>query len=150
MLQQRAQIASQPLIRPAMLELGVTDEAVAIEYRDRLVQNGFHVTVDDDAEPGQRLRLMSQPFIDQTLFDQRDLMELVAKLSVNPAAMPRCERARKMFASRACRKSTMIGDPLSPPQMRAIVDHLSELDHPWNCPHGRPTLRHLHRLPSVE
>ncbi|KAJ2742185.1 ATP-binding mismatch repair protein [Coemansia sp. BCRC 34301] len=147
-LQQRAQIASQPLIRPAVLELGVTDEAVAIEFRARLTQNGFHVAVDENAVPGQRLRLMSQPFIDQTLFDQRDLMELVAKLSVNPEAMPRCERARSMFASRACRKSTMIGDPLSVPQMRAIVDHLSELDHPWNCPHGRPTLRHLHRLPD--
>ncbi|KAJ2889584.1 ATP-binding mismatch repair protein, partial [Coemansia aciculifera] len=132
MLQQKAQIASQPLIQAATLQLGVTDEAVAIEFRDRLMQNGFHIAVDDDAEPGQRLKLLSQPFIDQTLFDQRDLMELVAKLSVNPESMPRCERARKMFASRACRKSTMIGDPLGMPQIRAIVDHLSDLDHPWN------------------
>ncbi|KAJ2008544.1 ATP-binding mismatch repair protein [Coemansia thaxteri] len=148
MLQQRAQISSQPLIQPAVLELGVVDEGVAIEYQDRLMKNGFHVKVDDDALPGQRVRLLSQPFIDQTLFDQQDLMELIAKLCVNPESMPRCERARRMFASRACRKSTMIGDPLSAAQMKAIVRHLSELDHPWNCPHGRPTMRHLHRLPG--
>ncbi|KAJ2689180.1 ATP-binding mismatch repair protein [Coemansia spiralis] len=149
-LQQRAQISSQPLIHPAVLELGVTDEAVAIECRDKLEKNGFFVDVDEDALPGQRLRLKSQPVIDKTVFDQRDLMELVAQLCVDPVGVPRCERARRVFASRACRKSTMIGDPLSRGQMRDIVAHLGELDHPWNCPHGRPTLRHLHRLEKVE
>ncbi|KAJ2493705.1 ATP-binding mismatch repair protein [Coemansia sp. RSA 2050] len=145
-LQQRAQILSQPLIHPAVLELGVVDEAVAIECRDKLEKNGFFVDVDEDAMPGQRLRLKSQPVIDKTVFDQRDLMELVAQLCVDPVGVPRCERARRVFASRACRKSTMIGDPLSKGQMRDIVMHLGELDHPWNCPHGRPTLRHLYRL----
>ncbi|KAJ2809639.1 ATP-binding mismatch repair protein [Coemansia furcata] len=149
-LQQRAQISSQPLIHPAVLELGVVDEAVAIECRDKLEKNGFFVDVDENATPGQRLRLKSQPVIDKTLFDQKDLMELVAQLCVDPVGVPRCERARRVFASRACRKSTMIGDPLSKSRMRDIVAHLGELDHPWNCPHGRPTLRHLHRLDRVE
>ncbi|KAJ2370656.1 ATP-binding mismatch repair protein [Coemansia sp. RSA 2610] len=146
-LQQRAAIASQPLIRPATLELSVVDESVAIDFKDTLMRNGFHIRVDEEAAPGRRVSLLSQPFIDQTLFSQQDLMELIGKLCVSPESMPRCERARKMFASRACRKSIMIGDPLSAGQMRAVVHHLSELDHPWNCPHGRPTMRHLHRLP---
>ncbi|KAJ2061651.1 ATP-binding mismatch repair protein [Coemansia sp. S2] len=149
-LQQRAQISSQPLIHPAVLELGVVDEAVAIECRDKLEKNGFFVDVDEDAVPGQRLRLKSQPVIDKTVFDQKDLMELVAQLCVDPVGVPRCERARRVFASRACRKSTMIGDPLSKTRMRDIVGHLGDLDHPWNCPHGRPTLRHLHRLEKVD
>ncbi|KAJ2065217.1 ATP-binding mismatch repair protein [Coemansia sp. S146] len=149
-LQQRAQISSQPLIHPAVLELGVVDEAVAIECRDKLEKNGFFVDVDEDALPGQRLRLKSQPVIDKTVFDQKDLMELVAQLCVDPVGVPRCERARRVFASRACRKSTMIGDPLSKARMRDIVGHLGDLDHPWNCPHGRPTLRHLHRLEKVD
>ena len=37
----------------------------------------------------------------------------------------------------------MIGKTLSRGQMRRVVDHLGELDKPWNCPHGRPTMRHL-------
>ena len=37
----------------------------------------------------------------------------------------------------------MIGRPLNKKEMRRIVDHLAELDAPWNCPHGRPTMRHL-------
>ncbi|KAJ2636390.1 ATP-binding mismatch repair protein [Coemansia sp. RSA 1286] len=145
-LQQRAVISSQPLIRPAQLEMSIVDESVAIEHKETLMRNGFHITVDESLVPGKKISLLSQPFIDQTLFNQQDLMELVGKLCVNPESAPRCERARKMFASRACRKSTMIGDALNMKKMTAIVHHLSELDHPWNCPHGRPTMRHLYRL----
>eukprot|EP01035_Chromulina_nebulosa_P022542 gene22542-29191_t len=27
--------------------------------------------------------------------------------------------------------------------MKTVVSQLSELEQPWNCPHGRPTVRHL-------
>lgn len=30
-----------------------------------------------------------------------------------------------------------------------IVEHLADLDSPWNCPHGRPTMRHLVDLASL-
>lgn len=47
------------------------------------------------------------------------------------------------YASRACRSAVMIGCALQPQEMRTIVDNLGKIDQPWNCPHGRPTLRHL-------
>lgn len=37
----------------------------------------------------------------------------------------------------------MIGKTLTHQQMGKVVKHLGELDKPWNCPHGRPTMRHL-------
>lgn len=37
----------------------------------------------------------------------------------------------------------MIGKTLTHKQMGKVVTHLGELDKPWNCPHGRPTMRHL-------
>jgi DNA mismatch repair ATPase MutL len=48
-----------------------------------------------------------------------------------------------MFASRACRSAVMIGTPLSTEEMSVIVRNLQHLEQPWNCPHGRPTMRHL-------
>lgn len=48
-----------------------------------------------------------------------------------------------MFASRACRGSVMIGTALSDKEMEKIVRRLAEIAHPWNCPNGRPTMRHL-------
>ena len=48
-----------------------------------------------------------------------------------------------MFAMRACRSSIMVGKTLTMKQMERVVRHMGELDKPWNCPHGRPTMRHL-------
>ena len=37
----------------------------------------------------------------------------------------------------------MIGKALDAKTMRRVLDNLSDLQAPWNCPHGRPTMRHL-------
>lgn len=57
-------------------------------------------------------------------------------------------RVRAMLASRACRTSIMIGKALQKQTMYTILEHLSVLHSPWNCPHGRPTMRHLCVLPG--
>jgi DNA mismatch repair protein PMS2 len=48
-----------------------------------------------------------------------------------------------MLASRACRSSIMIGRALDRRALTRILHRLAELDAPWTCPHGRPTMRHL-------
>lgn len=48
-----------------------------------------------------------------------------------------------MYASRACRSAVMIGTALHTRDMERIVTRLEHIEQPWNCPHGRPTLRHL-------
>lgn len=52
-------------------------------------------------------------------------------------------KAIAMFANRACRGSIMIGTALSQGEMELIVERLKDVDQPWNCPHGRPTMRHV-------
>ena len=53
-----------------------------------------------------------------------------------------------MFAMRACRSSIMIGKTLTVKQMEKAVRNMGTIDKPWNCPHGRPTMRHLMSLGS--
>jgi len=48
-----------------------------------------------------------------------------------------------MYASRACRSAIMIGTALKQAEMEGVVHRLQGVEQPWNCPHGRPTLRHL-------
>jgi DNA mismatch repair protein PMS2 len=55
----------------------------------------------------------------------------------------RLPKAIAMFASRACRTSIMIGTALSQKEMVKVVQRLADVEHPWNCPHGRPTMRHV-------
>ncbi|XP_074349402.1 DNA mismatch repair protein PMS1-like isoform X1 [Apium graveolens] len=59
-------------------------------------------------------------------------------------------RVRSMLASRACRSSVTIGVSLFRIEMQKIIKHLADLKSPWNCPHGRPTMRHLVDLTTVD
>ena len=54
-----------------------------------------------------------------------------------------------MFASRACRSAIMIGTAMQESEMKTVVSRLEKIDQPWNCPHGRPTMRHLVDLVQV-
>ena len=86
----------------------------------------------------------------EVTFDTTDLEELIALLADSAAPtsaasdhVPRPSKVRKMFAMRACRSSIMIGKNLSLTQMKKLVRRMGEVDKPWNCPHGRPTMRHI-------
>lgn len=165
-LQAGTVVQSQRLVQPKTLELTALEEEVVRENLPALEANGFVVEVadGDDDEPvpvGTRCRLTSLPLSRETTFSLADLEELISLLtehqssslptsstSSTPAApnnayIPRPSKVRKMFAMRACRSSVMIGKALSAPQMERLVRHMGELDKPWNCPHGRPTMRHL-------
>ncbi|KAI8388737.1 uncharacterized protein BYT42DRAFT_611743 [Radiomyces spectabilis] len=149
-LQSTTQIKGQRLIRPQRLELTASEELVVIENANILRANGFEIEINEDNESSKRVQVLSQPTSKNTMFDKRDFGELICLLSEHPGQMVRCSRVRAMFASRACRKSVMIGDPLNKRQMIQIVRHMSEIDQPWNCPHGRPTMRHLFTLRSID
>ncbi len=49
------------------------------------------------------------------------------------------------LASEACHSSVRAGDRLDALEARALVDRLFLCTHPWNCPHGRPTVARVPR-----
>ena len=145
-LQATTIVQSQRLVQPKTLDLTALEEEIVIENKSALETNGFIVNVDQSGEApvGSRCQLVSLPLSRETTFSLTDLDELLALLSEHPTGtVPRPSRVRKMFAMRACRSSIMIGKTLTHQQMGKVVKHLGELDKPWNCPHGRPTMRHL-------
>jgi DNA mismatch repair protein PMS2 len=137
------------LIRPLPLALTAADELVVIDHLSHFKRNGFEVEVVEGSPPTQRLRLRTMPFSKHTLFGVDDVHELVALLAESPGAEVTLPKLRDMYAMRACRGAIMIGTALEERKMRMILDHLAVLDQPWNCPHGRPTLRHLVNLDAV-
>jgi len=148
-LQQTTRIQSQKLFRPRPLELTAADELVAIENMHMLQQNGFELVVDETAAVGQgsKLKVTAFPVSKSTEFGMADLEELLNLMRDQPSGnVVRCSKARAMFAMRACRKSVMIGMPLNKSQMTTVVQHMGTIEQPWNCPHGRPTMRHLFDL----
>ncbi|THC98803.1 hypothetical protein EYZ11_001711 [Aspergillus tanneri] len=157
-LQAETVVQNQRLVQPKRLDLTAVEEEIVIENQPALEKNGFIVEVDNSGdEPiGRRCKLVSLPLSKEVVFGVRDLEELIVLLSEMPTAsatgsashmyIPRPGKVRKMFAMRACRSSIMIGKNLTQRQMEKVVRNMGTIDKPWNCPHGRPTMRHLMSL----
>lgn len=170
-LQSSTVVQDQRLVKPRTLELTAIEEEIILENNDILLKNGFEVSIDTsgDEPVGQRCKLLSLPMSREVTFDITDLEELLALLADSPhltrapsptlistsasnqsRCIPRPSKVRRMFAMRACRSSVMIGKALSRRQMERLVTHMGEIDKPWNCPHGRPTMRHVLGLGAWE
>ncbi|KAL4874679.1 hypothetical protein BJY04DRAFT_224786 [Aspergillus karnatakaensis] len=155
-LQSTTTVQNQRLVRPKRLDLTAVEEEIVIEHQIILEKNGFVIDVDDSGdEPiGRRCSLLSLPLSKEVVFDIKDLEELIILLSETTSAstnnsevdIPRPSKVRKMFAMRACRSSIMIGKNLTQKQMEKVVRNMGTIVKPWNCPHGRPTMRHLFSL----
>ncbi|XP_053638036.2 mismatch repair endonuclease PMS2 [Cherax quadricarinatus] len=148
-LQQTCTLQNQRLIIPQTLELTAVNESILLDNIEIFKKNGFEFKVDEEKPVGRRISLVSMPFSRGWEFGREDIEELIFMLSDAPGIMCRPSRVRAMFASRACRQSVMIGTALTHSQMKKLVCHMGEIEQPWNCPHGRPTMRHLINLDII-
>ncbi|XP_063850292.1 mismatch repair endonuclease PMS2-like isoform X2 [Scylla paramamosain] len=145
-LQQTCVLQNQRLIAPQTLELTAIGEATLLDNLEIFRKNGYEFLVREEQPVGRRVSLVTMPVSRGWEFGRGDVEELIFMLSDAPGTMCRPSRVRAMFASRACRKSVMIGTALTHRQMKQLVTHMGEIEQPWNCPHGRPTMRHLVNL----
>ncbi len=62
---------------------------------------------------------------------------------MEPGKAPSLEMDETLFealASEACHSAIRAGDRLEREEAAALVEQLFDCEHPWNCPHGRPTV----------
>ena len=161
-LQATTVVQNQRLVHPHPLQLTAIEEEIVLENHGALLNNGFVVDIDTsgDLPVGQRCHLVSLPMSKEVTFSTADLGELLTLLAESPtthnpsststSSVPRPSKVRRMFAMRACRSSIMIGKTLTMRQMEALVRKMGGVDKPWNCPHGRPTMRHVCGLEGWE
>lgn len=152
-LQANIVVQNQRLVHPHTLQLTAIEEEIVLERNEVLVKNGFLVDVDTsgDLPVGQRCKIVSLPTSREVTFKVTDLEELITLLADTPISgstenWPRPTKVRRMLAMRACRSSIMVGRTLTLKQMISLVGKMGQIDKPWNCPHGRPTMRHLCEL----
>lgn len=106
------------------------------------------------AECGHRAELTGMPVSGHWQFGQEDIEELIFLIREGGVEdkehhMFRPSRVRQMLASRACRTAVMIGTALNNSEMLKLIKQMAQMENPWSCPHGRPTIRHLLSLQLV-
>ena len=145
-LKKVSKIETQKLLHPKSLNLNGAQEELLLSYEHVFNQNGFEFLCDEQKMPGHRVSLIALPRSESQIFDESDVEELLWLLSEDTSVNIenlRPSKVHRMFASRACRSAIMIGTALGSADMQKILDHMASMDHPWSCPHGRPTMRHL-------
>lgn len=167
-LQATTQLQRQALVMPRRLEMSAEDELIVVQYLKVLNASGYDIRYHASNVPTNRLTLHSQPVSKHIVFGEDDLFEIVymlksgfykngteinngngsSNISGSSTLKIKPPRVQAMLASRACRKSIMIGTALHRREMKQVLENLSGILHPWTCPHGRPTMRHLCTLPS--
>jgi len=150
-LQRTTVMQHQQLVRPFPVELSATDAQIVRDNLDIFEFNGFSLEVD---EASNQVHLTGIPHTSKAQFGAEDMRELASLLRESPPppkglrdqlkyVPPVLPRTRTIFASRACRSAIMIGKNLNFRKMYSVLENMTDLKQPWNCPHGRPTMRHL-------
>jgi hypothetical protein len=172
-LNRESKIDRQPLVSPHYLQLTPAQEQLAESHLEVFRLNGFEITKDDSRPPGRRLQLKTLPTCQGLMFGDKDIHDLLYTLeqaesergAINlkdtsqkstglldleghrglwsATALPRPPKVWGLLANRACRYAIMIGKALRASEMEKVLSNLGTLQQPWNCPHGRPTMRHL-------
>lgn len=148
------QVHPQALLSPKRLRMSPCQEETAWQYRDRLSSSGFKLSFEEHELPGSRVSVHSLPTLTGIGFNRsaalttNDLLEILGRLGDDDPPngshlLSLVGSVRTMFASKACRTAVMVGDILTQTRMSEVICNLAILDSPWNCPHGRPTVKHL-------
>ncbi|XP_033192254.1 mismatch repair endonuclease PMS2 [Bombus vancouverensis nearcticus] len=147
-LNNETQLRTQKLIIPKFLNISPLNETILIEHQKTFEDNGFFFKIDSEGESGHRVQLTGIPVSGHWQFGQDDIEELIflireGGIENQKNSTFRPSRVRQMLASKACRKAVMIGTALNNNDMHKLITQMAEMENPWNCPHGRPTIRHL-------
>lgn len=148
------QLDKSPLIKQAMvlpkpLYLNSIQENAVMTHLDAFKKRGFEFKIDETKPPGYKVMLTTTSICKGQTLDEHltkvDVEELVDVILDSPNQLDRytLKKVKNVAATKACRKSVMIGDSLDWAKMESIVRKMSSLENPWVCAHNRPTIRHL-------
>lgn len=73
------------------------------------------------------------------------LKSLLERVLIETSGTALDERMFEALASEACHSSVRAGDRLNREEALSLVSRLFACEHPWNCPHGRPTTARVPR-----
>lgn len=146
---------SQPLIRAAEVSLTGSQVLILSSHEEYIKSLGFLWATSGE---NNVIKISSVPYVMDTVCKVSEIIDILDILNdvsghirirddsdfseeVNMNDFPLKPRSVwKKCASKACRSAVMMGDDLTKTKMSELLVNLSKTRHPWNCPHGRPTI----------
>ena len=130
------QFTSQRISPPIVLNLSMQEEQLLSEHMENFTKIGFEI------EPfgGDSYAVHAVP---DNLFSiaKKDLLiEMLDSLSDSISTNLAPDIVLEKIASMSCKAAVKGNSRLSGREVDALIGELLELDNPYHCPHGRPTI----------
>lgn len=134
--QQTMQLVSPPVI----ITLSLQEENLLKKYKPYFDEAGFQISVFG----GRDYAITGVP---DNLYGIRDadlFTEMLDSLS-DWKGVPSSDIVNSKLATMACKSAVKGGHAMSASEADALIGELLELENPYNCPHGRPTIIRMTR-----
>lgn len=131
----RREIASQLLAPPLMVTLSTQEEAQLKENLSWFTDFGF----DIEHYGGKEYCIHAVPTNIYQFTEEELFHEMLDSLSVSMRKDPMGVFAYRL-ASMSCKAAVKGGNRISFEEANAMIDELLQLENPYHCPHGRPTI----------
>ena len=126
----------QPLLMPEDLELALDERVILKENMEIFEGLGFEI----EEGPGGGLVLYAVPAV----LSREDISGVINGVldDISKEKMPSNLQGRResILHFMACRSAVKFGQKLSLDEMNALLEQMEEVDRPYTCPHGRPTM----------
>lgn len=129
------EIYTQTLTPPVVINVTPREAGLIKEYEKYFAELGF--VIEDFGMNSYAIRGVP---LDLFSYNIKELFEeIVTQMSESPIkGVP--DIIREKIASMACKAAVKGNNSLSYEEMDTLIEQLLELDNPYNCPHGRPTI----------
>ncbi|MDY5647606.1 MAG: DNA mismatch repair endonuclease MutL [Lachnospiraceae bacterium] len=126
---------SQLVSPPIILTLSMQEEEQLLTYMDNFTALGFEI------EPfgGREYAVRAVPANLFSIAQKEVLLEMLDSLN-GFSGHADAEIINEKIASMSCKAAVKGNNHLSGKEAEALIDELLNLDNPYNCPHGRPTI----------
>lgn len=130
-------VATQALIEPVVLELGLSESMRLRELEPHLEGCGFGLS----ELSGHSWALREAPAMLTPDEAQGLLLAMATESSPHEVEIDiRSRLLHSLTASLSCRAAIKIHNPLTTAEMEALVEELFAAQQPYTCPHGRPVV----------
>ena len=129
------EMSSQMIMPPIILTLNMREEELLKENIDRFTKIGYEI----EEFGGNEYKVVAVPAGLPNLDYKALLIEILDNLS-DDYKSSEAEIFTDRVATMSCKAAVKGNNKLSVQEVEELMDELMQLENPYNCPHGRPTL----------
>ena len=158
---QQETVAAQNLLTPLPLRLTPREKQILLDNKEIFSRFGFEIAISGgngglslplpkggegnyptvSAENDCNLEILSVPFLMKGPLSAAFFTELLDKMDdVGFNKNSPYTHKTEIIAMAACKAAIKAGDKMGADEAHALIEQLLELDNPFTCPHGRPTI----------